>query len=200
MYLRCPGKIFLLHRNILHYYKLHPQKCKKNCIYIKNYYGHYCQMPVKYLQNLARPFLSKNSNLYYYTEKKTHWKILKLTLDLFFVALCIRLSCNYPIKMFRSLFRVCEFPQCFYHKKLIGNILIISAETKLKKSTYTKLYCIWVKKKHYANIELLSQAIGTMLNGKTFLKKTFLLNEVHSVHSINFLKRIWINGHSFSVM
>ena len=41
-------------------------------------------------------------------------------------------------------------------------------------------------------MELLSQAIGTMLNGKTFLKKLqlFLLNEVHSVHSINFLKRI----------
>ena len=74
MYLRCPRKIFLLHRNILHYYKLHPQKCKKKSIYISNYYGHYCQMPVNYLQNLARPFLSKNSNLNYYTEKKTHWK------------------------------------------------------------------------------------------------------------------------------
>ena len=47
---------------------------KKKCIYISNYYGHYCQMPVNYLQNLARPFLSKNSNLNYYTEKKTHWK------------------------------------------------------------------------------------------------------------------------------
>ena len=59
---------FLLHLNILHYYKQHPQKCKPN------YHGPYCQMPVKYLKNLARLFLSKNSHLNHFAQKKTHWK------------------------------------------------------------------------------------------------------------------------------
>ena len=61
MYLRCLGKIFLNHLNILHYYKLHSQKCKKS-ICILNYHGPYSQMPVTDLENLAQLLLSENSN------------------------------------------------------------------------------------------------------------------------------------------
>ena len=139
MYFRCPGKIFLLHLSRLHYYKLHPQKCKKNCIYISNYHCNSCLMPPKYLKNLVRLW-----NFSHFTKKKTHWKNPKIYPGVIFCCW----SLHKVFMQLPRLFRVCEFPPCFPHKKLIGDISVVSAvmETKLIKWTYLKIICIWAKK------------------------------------------------------
>ena len=78
----------------------------------------------------------------------------------------------------------------FDHKKLIGNISIISAvmETKLN---LPKAFLHWSQK----NITQIWTCYLKPLDNvkwKNFFEKTppFLLNKVHSVHSINFLKGI----------
>ena len=143
MYFRCPGKIFLLHLNRLHYYKLHPQKCKKMHLHIKLSFNS-CLMPAKYPKNLVRLFLSKNRNLSHFTKKKTHWKNPKIYPGVIFCCW----SLHKVFMQLPRLFRVCEFPPCFPHKKLIGDISVVSAvmKTKLIKWTHLKLFYIWAKK------------------------------------------------------
>ena len=169
MYFRCPGKIFLLHLSRLHYYKLHPQKCKKNCIYISNYHCNSCLMPPKYLKNLVRLW-----NFSHFTKKKTHWKNPKIYPGVIFCCW----SLHKVFMQLPCLFRVCEFPPCFPHKKLIGDISVVSAvmETILIKWTYLKLFYIWAKKALHKYRAVISSHWGNV-KWKTFLKNSNIFAE-----------------------
>ena len=138
-------------------------------------------MPVKYLKNLEQLFLPKNSNLSHFTQKKTHWKNPKIYPGVIFCCW----SLHKVFMQLPRLFRVCEFPQCFCHKNLIGNISIISAvmEKKLIKSTYLKLFCIWVKKALHKHGAVISSHWDNV-KWKNLLKKLQLFCWIKSIQCI----------------
>ena len=143
---------------------------------------------------LAQLFLTKNSNLNHFTQNKIHWKNPKIYRGVIF-------SCWFLHKRFTQLSHkknVAVFSECVnflddfaikINRKHFNHFSCYGNETY--KINLPKAFLHLSQKISHKHRAVISTHCGNVKWKKFFEKTpTFLLNKVHSVYSINFLKGI----------
>ena len=112
------------------------------------------------------------------TKKNLSEKILKFTPEFFFCCCSLHKVFTHPPckKRLAIFFRLCIFSQWFSHKRLLLSFWMLWKQNKIRrysegKNKLTYSFSAFESKVLYffmRSIELSSEVIGTMFNGKTF--------------------------------